>query len=119
MHYREKDWGSRSDSSSFSFALWRDAVSTVDFRQLRTPLSENDIVGVPCQLHTRAGLLQMRLARSTRKLYTGRDTVEFVGAGIFTTRGKMRLLVRIEAPDSVGMLEQLAILRTVHFLKDR
>jgi len=113
--YREKNWESRSDSSVVSFALWRDAVTTVEFHQLRAPLNENDLPGITCELSTRSGSLPMRLERSTRKLYTGRDTVEFLGRGVFSTHTKMRMLVQIAAPDSMGMLEQLAILRTLHF----
>jgi hypothetical protein len=48
-----------------------------------------------------------------------RDTVYFIAKGVFTPTGKPRMLVELGAPDSTGLLEQMALLRTIRFLQDR
>jgi hypothetical protein len=51
-------------------------------------------------------------------LWDGRDTLYFAGKAIIAHTGKPSMLVDIGAPDSSGLLEQMAILRTIRFLHD-
>ena len=119
--YREKHWESRSDSSGVQVAFRRDAVSRVEFNEFQgfwARRGPNPSVA-PCLLQTRSAPLQLHLERTVRTLWTGRDTVYFVAKGLFRPAGKPRILVELGAPDSTGLVEQLAMLRTMRFLRGR
>jgi hypothetical protein len=119
--YREIHMDSRSDTSGVEMALWRNAVSTVEIHEPRGFWSghrPNPSVA-PCLLQMHSAVLRLHVERTVRTLWTGRDTVYFVAKGFFTPTGKPQMLVEIGAPDSTGLLEQMAILRTIRFLSER
>jgi hypothetical protein len=119
--YRAKHWESRSDTSGVTIAFWRNAASRIEFHELGGFWSTQGpkLSVPPCRLEMRSATLALHLERTVRTLWDGRDTLYFVAKGIFTPAGKPRVLVELGAPDSTGLLEQIAILRTIRFLKDR
>jgi hypothetical protein len=118
--YREIRWGSRSDTSGAAVAYWRSAASTIDFHET-SGLLPNRRPGqsvAPCLLHMRTAVLPLYIQRTVTTVWTGRDTVYFIAKGTFTLPGNRRILTEIGAPDSTGLLEQMAILRTIRFVHD-
>ena len=119
--YREKHWESRSDPSGLALSFWRNAVSHIDFNEFRGSAAArgSKISGAPCLLRMRSGVMALHIERTVRTLWNGRDTLYFAGKAMFTPAGKPRMLVELGAPDSTGLLEQMAMLRTIRFLNDR
>lgn len=116
--YREKHWESRSDTSGVTLAFWRNAVSTIDINEFQgfySTRGPKESVP-PCLLHTRSGDLSLHIENTTRRLWSGRDTLYIVGKAIIAPTGKPRMLLESGAPDSTGLLEQLMMLRTIRFL---
>ena len=112
--YDEKHWGSRTDSSRAAFSLWRDAVNGIDFNGI----GRITITGTtPCVVQSKSGPFTMGLQRSPRRMPDGRDSIYFIGRGSFTPPGKKSVVVDISAEDSTEMLKQLAMLRTIRFVK--
>ena len=116
--YRAKHWESVSDTTGgVAISFWRDAANTIDFNGLGSRSIDRSLV--PCLLHMRSGDLEVRIGRSTSTLADGRDTVCFIGRGTFTPIGMRSIWVEIGAMDSTALLEQLEVLRTIRFLRDR
>jgi len=119
--YPEKHWESRSDSSGIQLAFRRSAARRVEFNEFQgfwARRGPNPSVA-PCLLRTRSAPLQLHIERTLTTLWTGRDTVYFVAKAVFRPAGRPRMLVELGAPDSTGLLEQMAMLRTIRFLRER
>ena len=119
--YREKHWENRSDTVGIAFSFWRDAVHTIDFHEARGFWATRgpSQSAAQCLLTLRSAELRLRIERSLSTLPSGRDTVYFLAKAIFGSPGRPQMVVTVSAPDSTALLEELAILRTISFLRDR
>ena len=116
--YQAHHWESVSDTSrGVAISFWRNAANTIDFNGLGSTSRDRSIV--PCLIHLRSGDLEMRIERTTSKLSGGGDTTYFIGRGVITPVGMRLIHVQTGARDSTALLEQLEVLRTIRFLRDR
>jgi hypothetical protein len=118
--YREKHWESRSDTTDVNLAFWRNAVSTIEFHKpdafgaRRVPPS-----AAPCILEMPTGTMPLYFGRQETVLYSGQRALYYTATGLLAVIGKPLLHVELDAPDSTGLMEQLAILQTMRVLRDR
>lgn len=118
--YREIHMGSRSDTAGLEMALWRHAVSRIEVHEPRGFWSNDkpNLSVAPCLVRMRSAILALHIERTLRRLWSGRDSVYFVAKGFLKPPGKPQMVVDLGAPDSTGLLEQMAILRTIRFVHD-